>query len=166
MVLTDIIERRYENLTSEETEAIREDLAARMNILTLARREAERGMAEAGAGWEGPLSSPDGEDDLPGAPNTLLTMVRKFINVRELDIDLIDSVNTFRERFEIASKSFNSSLLSHMQSAMVAIRVQMTEEEVRTLWPESSDFGRRRAVNPTSSSRIRLRSGWPRLMLG
>ena len=40
MVLTDIIEKSYENLTEDETEAVRQDLAARMNIVALARREA------------------------------------------------------------------------------------------------------------------------------
>lgn len=139
MVLTDIIETRYENLTPEETESVRQDLAARMNILTLAKREAQSGVSEPSAHWEGaPLL--DAEDSLPGAPNTLLALVRRFINVRELDIDLIDSVNTFREQFEIASKSLDSTLLANMQSAMVAMRTNMTEDEARTLWPRIKRF--------------------------
>lgn len=40
--LTDIIEKSYENLTPDETEAIRQDLAARMNIAAIARRMAKR----------------------------------------------------------------------------------------------------------------------------
>lgn len=39
MLLTDIIEHRYENLSGDETEAIRQNLAARMNLLTLARQK-------------------------------------------------------------------------------------------------------------------------------
>jgi hypothetical protein len=140
MVLTDIIERRYENLSADETEAIRQDLAARMNILTLARRETQNGVSETGANFEGAPTSPSREDDMASAPNTLLAMVRKFINVRELDIDLIDSVNAFRERFEVASKSLDSSLLANVQSAMVAMRIQMTEDEARTLWPRIKRF--------------------------
>lgn len=139
MVLTDIIETRYENLSEEETEAVRQDLAARMNILTLARREAANGMSEEPAEWVGP-STAESDDDLPVAPNALLALVRRFINVRDLNIDLIDSVNTFREQFEITSKSLDSTLLSNMQSAMVAMRVQMTEDEARTLWPRIKRF--------------------------
>lgn len=139
MVLTDIIETRYENLSADETEAVRQDLAARMNILTLARREASRGVSEELAEWVGP-STADSDDDLRAAPNALLALVRRFINVRDLDIDLIDSVNTFREQFEITSKSLDSTLLSNMQSAMVAMRVQMTEDEARTLWPRIKRF--------------------------
>lgn len=133
LILTDIIEKRYENLTDDETEAIRQDLAARMNILTLARREVENGMAEPGAEFD--HSQPKvGDEEPESAPNTLLTMVRKFINVRDLDIDLIDSVNAFRERFEVASKSLDATILAHVQSAMVANRIQMSEDEARVLW--------------------------------
>ena len=49
-------------------------------------------------------------------------------------------MNTFRERFEVASKSLNSELLAHVQSAMVALRVNMTGDEARTLWPRIKAF--------------------------
>ena len=101
MILTDIIETRYPDLSDEETESARQHLAAHMNILTLARQEEERGY-----GGDLPpflkasrqmLSMMMGEDEPEGAPNTLLQMVKKFINVREIDVDLIDSVNAFQE---------------------------------------------------------------------
>lgn len=144
MVLTDIIERKYETLDDEETESVRQHLAAHMNILTLARREAENGMFDPAAPFEAapqPTTSDDDEDGEPSAmPNTLLQMVKKFINVRDIDIELIDSVNTFQERFEVASKSLNAELLAHVQSAMVALRVNMTGDEARTLWPRIKAF--------------------------
>lgn len=75
-------------------------------------------------------------------------MVRRFVNVREIDIELIDSVNAFRERFEVASKSLDAKLLSHLQSAMVATRVQMTEEEARMLWPRIKAFRASEGTEP------------------
>lgn len=144
MVLTEIIEKRYETLTDEETESIRQHLAAQMNILTLARREQEKALEQATATLDGgaQLGRPDPTDGEPrdALPNTLLEMVKRFINVREFDIELIDSVNAFRERFEVASKSLDSGLLSTVQSAMVAIRVKMTDDEARTLWPRIKAF--------------------------
>lgn len=143
MVLTDIIEKRYETLDAEEAESVRQHLAAHMNVLTLARKEAERGFAEGQSPLSGTPPKPTSDDDdgePASAPNTLLEMVRKFINVRDIDIELIDSVNTFQERFEVASKSLNSELLSHVQSAMVALRVNMTGDEARTLWPRIKAF--------------------------
>jgi hypothetical protein len=140
MVLTEIIEKSYENLTPDETESIRQDLAARMNIAAIARKmaleEAEVGDGADTAGGETP--GPE-EKDAPDALN-LIRMVKKFINVRELDIDLIDSINPFREGFDVASKALDTPLLQQIQSAMVAQRIQMTEEEALVLWPRIKRF--------------------------
>lgn len=154
MLLTGIIEKRYEDLTADETESIRQHLAAHMNIVSLARNECQNGFAEAASTFEGfPASIPSHNDplkpeaaaastekDLASAPNTLLEMVRKFINVRDIDVDLIDTVNPFREHFDIVSKTLDSRLLSTVQTAMVAHRVQMTADEARTLWPRIVAF--------------------------
>jgi hypothetical protein len=141
MVLTDIIERRYETLTEEEAESVRQHLAAHMNILTLAQHAPEATETPDGQD-ETTLLPPsnEGEERPASSPNTLLAMVRRFINVRELDVELVDSVNAFRERFEVVSKSLDAALLSHVQSAMVALRVEMTEDEARTLWPRIKAF--------------------------
>lgn len=160
MVLTDIIETRYPDLNDEETESARQHLAAHMNILTLARQEDERGVAGAAAVFEGKSSADNDDDGLGESPNTLLQMVKKFINVREIDIDLIDSVNAFQERFEVASKSLDAQLLQNVQSAMVAIRVAMTEDEARTLWPRIKAFraaeGREPALNAADALEKRM----------
>jgi hypothetical protein len=162
MILTDIIEKRYETLDDEEAESVRQHLAAHMNILTLARDEQQKGMAEAGSVFEGktaPADDGEDDDDLASAPNTLLQMVKKFINVRDIDVELIDSVNAFQERFEVASKSLDSKLLAHVQSAMVAMRVDMSEDEARTLWPRIKAFreSEGREPNPNSPDALEKR---------
>lgn len=165
MVFTDIIERKYENLSEEETESVRQHLAAQMNIVTLARREAEQGFAEEQSAFQGQSAGDDigtdetDADELPKAPNTLLEMVKKFINVRDIDVELIDSVNTFRERFEVASKSLDAQLLANVQSAMIALRVNMTEDEARTLWPRIKAFraAEQREPNPHSADPLEKR---------
>ena len=166
LVLTEIIEKRYETLTPDETESVRQHLAAHMNIVTLARKEQERGFAENAAKLTGtpPGGSAGGEeDDLGSAPNTLLAMVKKFINVRDIDVELIDSVNAFQERFEVASKALDSKLLAHVQSAMVALRVNMTEDEARILWPRIKAFraqeGREPNVHSPDSLEKRMAEG-------
>ena len=134
MVLTDIIEKTYETLTDDETEAVRQDLAARMNLIGMAKREA-MGLAEDGAEWQG---KPD--DDAPGENLSLMNMVKRFVNVRELDIDLIDSVNPFKEGFDVASRAFDTPLLKTIQEAMISQRIQMTEKEALVLWPRIKRF--------------------------
>lgn len=157
MVLTEIIERKYENLNVDETESVRQHLAAHMNILTLARKE-----QEGSSGFQPMLNDalPNGQIPADGdpegeprsMPNTLLEMVKKFINVRELDVELIDSVNSFKERFEVASKSLDSALLAHVQSAMVAMRISMTADEARTLWPRIKAFRQAEGREPNVHS--------------
>ncbi|MEL7279547.1 MAG: DEAD/DEAH box helicase, partial [Pseudomonadota bacterium] len=134
MVLTDIIEKTYETLTDDETEAVRQDLAARMNLIGMAKREA-MGMAEDGAEWEGKT-----DDEAPGENLSLMNMVKRFVNVRELDIDLIDSVNPFKEGFDVASRAFDTPLLKTIQEAMISQRIQMTEKEALVLWPRIKRF--------------------------
>ena len=80
--------------------------------------------------------------------------------VRELDIELID--NAFKDRFEVASKSSKSKLLSNVQSAMVAIRVQMTYDEARTIWPRIKAFHASEGESRTFTVPIPSRSAWPR----
>jgi superfamily II DNA or RNA helicase len=160
LVLTDIIEKTYENLTHDETEAIRQDLAARMNIAAIARREAQKELETGTAGIDEGEST-GGHQDEPNAPDALnlIRMVKKFINVRELDIDLIDSINPFREGFDIASKALDTPLLQQIQSAMVAQRIQMTEEEALVLWPRIKRFTSQegRPPNPNSPDDLERR---------
>jgi hypothetical protein len=157
MVLTDIIEKSYENLTPDETESVRQDLAARMNIAAIARKMAQE---EVEKGPEDPDEGADTEEER-NAPDVLnlIRMVKKFINVRELDIDLIDSINPFREGFDVASKALDTPLLQQIQSAMVAQRIQMTEEEALILWPRIKRFTAQegRAPNPNSPDDLERR---------
>lgn len=161
MVLTDIIEKSYENLTPDETEAVRQDLAARMNIAAIARRmaqeEVENGPADPGEEANTGETAEE-ERNAPDALN-LIRMVRRFINVRELDIDLIDSINPFREGFDVASKALDTPLLQQIQSAMVAQRIQMTEQEALILWPRIKRFTAQegRAPNPNSPDDLERR---------
>jgi hypothetical protein len=153
MLLTDIIERKYENLSDEEAESVRQHLAAQMNLVTLARNEAGNRVREGQTPFDGFLKDAGGADagddeELPSAPNTLLEMVKRFINVRDIDIELIDSVNCFQERFEVASKSLDAQILANVQTALVASRVSMTADEARTLWPRITSFRAKEGREP------------------
>lgn len=59
-MLTNIIERTYEDLTPDETEAIRQDLAARMNIAAIARRMAQEEME---SGEKDPAEDTDADEE-------------------------------------------------------------------------------------------------------
>lgn len=150
MVLTDIIETTYENLSDDEAESVRQDLAARMNLIGMAKRASqEGGFAEEGEEY----------DAEPSENLSLINMVKRFVNVRELDIDLIDSVNPFKEGFDVASRAFDTPLLKTIQDAMISQRIQMTEKEALTLWPRIKRFRAQegREPNPHSADPLEKR---------
>lgn len=150
MVLTEIVESSYEDLNEDETEAIRQDLAARMNIIGMAKRDAEKSA-------EGEYSdevTPDNKEN-----PSLLDMVKRFVNVREIDIDLIDSINPFKEGFDVASRALDTPLLKTIQNAMIAKRIQMTEKEALALWPRIKRFRAQegRPPNPNAEDALEKR---------
>lgn len=79
-------------------------------------------------------------------------MAGRFVNIDELHIDLIDSVNPFQKAFEILSKSVTTQVLSVIQDAIDATRVEITEEEALILWPKIKEFYRLRGERPSVRS--------------
>lgn len=67
-------------------------------------------------------------------------MAKKFVNIDDLSIDLIDTVNPFQHAFEILSKSVTTHVLKIIQETIEATRIQMTKEEARILWPKIKEF--------------------------
>ena len=69
-----------------------------------------------------------------------IRMAGRFVNIDELNIDLIDSINPFQQAFEILSKSVTTKVLRSIQNAIEATRIQMSFEEVKILWPKIKSF--------------------------
>jgi len=69
-----------------------------------------------------------------------LRMGDKFVNIDELRIDLIDTVNPFQKAFEILSKSVTTRVLKVIQEAIENTRIKMDYEEAKILWPKIQAF--------------------------
>lgn len=69
-----------------------------------------------------------------------IRMAGKFVNIDDLHVDLIDSVNPFQAAFEILSKSVTAQVFRVIQEAIEATRIQMTDEEAMLLWPKIKSF--------------------------
>jgi hypothetical protein len=67
-------------------------------------------------------------------------MAGTFVNINDLHIDLIDSVNPFQKAFEILSKSVTSKMLKVIQDTIEATRIKMDFEEAKILWPKIIEF--------------------------
>ena len=89
-----------------------------------------------------------------------ISMAGKFVNIDELNIDLIDSINPFQRAFEILSKSVTTKILHVIQEAIQATRITMDFEEAKILWPKIQKFikehGNEPSINSNDPQEIRM----------
>ncbi|WP_348799156.1 DEAD/DEAH box helicase [Flavobacterium adhaerens] len=69
-----------------------------------------------------------------------ITMADKFVNIDDIRIDLIDSINPFQKAFEILSKDVTTKVLKIIQDTIEATRIKMDFEEAKILWPKIVEF--------------------------
>jgi superfamily II DNA or RNA helicase len=133
-----IIRDKYPDLTEEDQEAVRQHAIAALNLTQKGKQVALE------------LASGEGE---PAANTALIDGVRKFaMDVRDLDIDLIDRINPFGEAYAILAKAMNESSLKEVQAAISAKRVKLTVEEARDLAKRALRFKQERGRLPSITS--------------
>lgn len=81
-----------------------------------------------------------------------IRMADSFVNIDDIHIDLIDTINPFQKAFEILSKSVTSSVFKAIQETIDATRIQMTEEEAVILWPKIKYWKERTGELPSIQS--------------
>ena len=69
-----------------------------------------------------------------------IRMSDKFVNIDDIDINLIDKVNPFQRAFEVLSKSLTPQVLRLVQDTITATRIEISEEEALLLWPKVQQF--------------------------
>jgi hypothetical protein len=77
-----------------------------------------------------------------------IKMAEKFVNIDDININLIDSVNPFQRAFEVMSKSVTPSVLRIISDAITATRVEVTEDEALTAWPKIKAWARTSGRKP------------------
>ena len=103
-----IVRDRYPDLSEVDQEAIRQHAVAALNLTQLVKQLAGAGEDEGGA---------------PRANTALLDGVRRLaINVRELDIDLIDRINPFDAAYAVLAKAMDEGVLKQVAATIAAIR--------------------------------------------
>lgn len=81
-----------------------------------------------------------------------IEFANRLINVTELDIDLIYSVNPFMDAYEILSKNLDARVFKSIQTYIKSMRVDVTEDEAKVLWPKVTDFARKMQREPNLDS--------------
>ncbi|MET4841915.1 DEAD/DEAH box helicase [Bradyrhizobium japonicum] len=143
-----IIKDKYPELDEEDQEAVRQHAIAALNITQKAKQIALGGNGAGG-------------DDQPSANTALIDGVRRFaMDVRELDIDLIDRVNPFGEAYAILAKTMSEDSLKQVAAAIAAKRTSLTPEDAKELAVRASRFKKERGRLPS----IDAQDPWERRM--
>jgi superfamily II DNA or RNA helicase len=143
-----IIRDRYPGLDEDDQEAVRQHAISALIITQQAKKASLREVSE----------------NEPSANTALVDGVRKFaIDVRELDIDLIDSINPFGEAYAILAKAMSEESLKNVAAAIAAKRTSLTPAEAKELAVRAVRFKRERgrlpAINSTDPWEKRMAEG-------
>lgn len=94
-----------------------------------------------------------GGDDEKRANTAFIEGVRRFVmDVRDLDIDLIDRINPFGEAYAILAKTMSEESLRQVAAVIAARRVSLTIEEARELAKRALKFKQERGRLPSITS--------------
>ncbi len=132
-----IVRDRYPELSEADQEAIRQHAVAAMSIT----QQAKLALASADAQGGGDQGS-----------TALIDGVRRFVNVRDLDIDLIDRINPFDAAYAVLSKAMDEKTLRKVQATIAAKRVSIGEDEARELAKRALQFKNERGRLPDINS--------------
>lgn len=78
-----------------------------------------------------------------------IVFANRLVNVLELNMDLIYSINPFQNAFEVMSKQLSPRVFKAVQQCIQALKVQMTDDEALVLWPKIQDFFRIKGKEPS-----------------
>lgn len=130
-----IIKDKYPELGAEDQEAVRQHAIAALNLTQQTKRLTTEGQSD-------------------GVLNTaLIDGVRRFaMDVRELDIDLIDRINPFGEAYAILAKTMSEDSLKQVAAAISAKRTSITPDEAKVIAKRAAEFKRERGRLPSATS--------------
>lgn len=132
-----IVKDRYPEFDEHDQEAVRQQAIAALNITQQAKK----------------VLLDEKADETLAANTAFVDGVRKFVlDVRELDIDLIDSINPFGEAYAILSKAMTEASLKEIAAIIGARRSDMTIEEARELARRALTFKAERGRLPDMAS--------------
>jgi superfamily II DNA or RNA helicase len=131
-----IVKDKFPHLDAEDQEAVRQHAVAALNLTQKAKEFA--------------VGSALGEEK---GNTAFVDGVRKFaMDVKELNIDLIDRVNPFGEAYAILAKTMSEESLKQVAAAIAAKRTSLTPEEAKVIAKRAVEFKRERGRLPSISS--------------
>jgi hypothetical protein len=133
-----VIAKRFPDLTESQVNEVRHAVLLDLNFKNAVSPE---------PGDLDPTTDGELETKREGE-NVLIRLGKKFVNLDELSIDLIDSINPFEHAYEILSKNLDERILRTIHGNIVAGRLPMSDEEAAMLWPSVKAFFQNRGREP------------------
>ena len=131
-----IIRDKFPDLSSLDQEAVRQHAIAALSLTQQGKPALSDGS-----------SSESGSS--PAANTALLDGVRKYaMDVRELDIDLIDRINPFSQAYAILAKAMSEASLKQVAGVIAAKNTSMSLEDARSLAQRALKFKQDRGRLP------------------
>ena len=126
-----IVRDKYPELTPDDVEAVRQHAIAALNVVQEIKKR---------AGVE------EGE---PRSNTAFIEGARRYaLEVKTLDIDMIDRVNPFSVAYAVLAKALNEGTLKQVKAAVEARKATFSEEEARDLTRRAVQFQRERGRAP------------------
>ncbi|MGO2113113.1 MAG: hypothetical protein ACTH31_16025 [Pseudoclavibacter sp.] len=122
VLIPKIIREKYPDLTEEQVEEVRQQVVVDSVIKNGEVREV--------------------------GDKRFIKMAEKFVNIDDLNINLIDSVNPFQRAFEVLSKSVTPSVLRLIQDTITSTKIEFSEEEALALFPKIKTWKQVHGKNP------------------
>lgn len=91
------------------------------------------------------------QDD-KGNSNQFLRMADKFINVDQLDINLIESINPFQRAYDVMSQDIDSNTLRIIERSIDAHKYDFTDDELVQLYKNAKVFVIENGRHPSKES--------------
>lgn len=133
-----IVRQRYPNLPEDDQEAARQRVVAAMSLIEAAKEGRDKLVKE-------------GEEIKPNTQ--LLDGIRRYVmDVRDLDVDLIDSINPFQSAYSIMSINMDAKSLTQLKAVISSKKIELTYEEARTLALRAREFMKERGRPPSATS--------------
>lgn len=119
-----IIKDKYPDLDDEDREAVRQHAVTALNLI----QKAKENILDKG-------------QEAPSSNTAFLDGIRKYaMDVKTLDIDLIDKINPFGEAYSILAKTMEPERLKRIKEIIEAKKVSLSLEEARELAKRALQF--------------------------
>ena len=131
-----IVRERYPHLDEADQEAVREHAIAAFNLLQLAKK-----------------TTTDRDNPPKGGSTSFVDSVKKYaLDVRELNIDMIESINPFEEAYSILSKTMNEERLKEIAALVKTKRTTITPEDAKLYARRAVEFIKAHGRKPDMNS--------------